>query len=188
MSNAVSPLKGASQRGYATVSDAGPQGMITLRGNLSDAKIKAAVKKHTGTDCPDVRTINRNGAISTAWMSPDELLILCAYRDANALTAAIQKTLGKTHSLVANVSDARAQFTVTGADVREVLAKLTPADVSAGAFSVGEVRRSRLAQVAGAFWLDSEDQLQVICFRSVAQYVFDVLKTSSTPGGQVGYF
>ena len=98
----------------------------------------------------------------------------------------IQSGLEGAHALVADVSDARSVFTVAGMGAREVLAKLTPADVSPDAFGAGMVRRSRLAQVPAAFWLQDDDT--IICFRSVAGYVLDLLSSAAAPGGEVKYF
>ena len=188
MSNAVSALKGAFAQGFVRVSEKGPHGMITVRGKLSDAKIKAGVKAALAVAVPGQRKINAKNDVSVAWMSPDELLVLCPYDQADALVQTLQSKLSDQHALVAKVSDARALIEVSGVDVREVLAKLTPADVSETAFTVGDFRRSRLAQVAAAFWLQDEATLQIVCFRSVAQYVFDILKISGETGSEVEYF
>ena len=100
----------------------------------------------------------------------------------------LTKSLGKAHALAKNVSDARAVFEVSGAHARDVLAKLTPADVSPDAFGVGDIRRSRLAQVAGAFWVVDDHTFRIVCFRSVAQYVFDLLCVAAQPGSEVNHF
>ena len=121
-------------------------------------------------------------------MSPDELLLLCPYSEARDAAARLQKGLAGEHALVANVSDARAMLRVRGLDAREVIAKLTPADVSPAAFGPGRIRRSRLAQVPAAFWMADEECFEIICFRSVARYVFDILRVSARPGSEVGHF
>ena len=187
MSDATSALNGATYTGFATVSDAGPAGMVTLRASLAAAKVKKAVKAATGIDIPGVCEAGFSEGNGVCWMSPDELLILCDYDAANEMTAALQKALKGVHHLAANVSDARARIAVSGVDAREVLAKLTPADVSPAAFGPGQFRRSRLAQVPAAFWMADDETIEVICFRSVAQYVFDILKTAALPGSEVGF-
>ena len=185
MSEAVSALAGEVFEGYVRVAEAGLRGMITLRADLADAKVKAAVRKVAGVDLPEARRIALKGAKGAGWMSPDELMILVPYAEAGAAVAALEKALAGVHHLVAGVSDARVVFRVEGAAAREVLAKLSPADVSPGALAEGELRRTRLAQVPGAFWAE-DGGFTVVAFRSVAQYVFDILKLSATPGGEVG--
>jgi sarcosine oxidase subunit gamma len=185
MSEAVSALKGAAFDGYVRVSEVGLRGMVTLRADLSDAKVKAAVKKLAGVDLPGVRKIALKGGRGAGWMSPDELLILVPYGEAGAAVAALSKALVGVHHLSADVSDARAAFRVEGKAAREVMAKLSPTDLAPDHFGEGELRRTRLAQVAAAFWIE-DGGFTVVCFRSVAAYVFELLKLSATPGGEVG--
>ncbi len=54
------------------------------------------------------------------------------------------------HHLAADVSDARAVFRIEGAKADQVLAKLCPVDLAT--LEPGELRRTRAAQVAAAFW------------------------------------
>ncbi|MDG1529885.1 MAG: sarcosine oxidase subunit gamma family protein [Paracoccaceae bacterium] len=187
MSNSVSALNGENVKGFVQVSELGLQGMITLRANLSTPKVKKAIKDVTGVMVPKIRQILHDGDNSIGWMSPDELLILCPHSGAEAMVTALHDALGKTHALVINVSDARAMFAVKGADARDAMAKLAPTDFGMG-FQPGEIRRSRLAQVAGAFWMVDQETFNVVCFRSVARYMFDVLAVSAEKGGEVGYF
>lgn len=186
MSNLETALKSASFSGYVSVREAGLTGMITLRGDFTSAAMKKAVKAATGTAIPDVRQITHVEGLSVAWMSPDELLVLCAYEAADGVIAAFNKAMGSEHGLAVNVSDARAKFQLSGETVREVVAKLAPVDMST--FGVGEIRRTRFAQVAAAMWMVDEQTIEIICFRSVAEYMFNLLKISSEPGYEVGVF
>lgn len=188
MSEPSSALPGATFEGFVTVHEAGLRGMITLRGDLASAKLQAAVKKLTGVAVPEGRQIALNGENGAAWMSPDELLILLPYDKAPAAVAALQKALKGTHHLLANVSDARAVFRLDGQGGREVLAKLSPADLSTDGFRPGDFRRTRLAQVAAAFWMDRDGSITLVCFRSVAGYVFGVLQHAAMPGAEVDFF
>jgi len=188
MPKAISALQGVEFKGFARVSDMGPQGMITLRGDLSAKAFQAGVTKVSGTNFPKQGGIAEKGERALAWMSPDELLLLCPYGEVSTTIGALTEALDGAHHLIANVSDARARISVTNGHAREVLAKLTPANLSPDAFGPGLFRRSRLAQVPAAFWIDGDDNFHVICFRSVAQYVFDILKTAAMPGSEVEYF
>ena len=188
MSNVISALKGASYQGFTTITECGPRGMITLRGDLSSKALQKAACELAGCDFPAKLGITGTHGSGICWMSPDELLILCSYDSAHAATAHLTEALKGTHHLVANVSDARAILSLSGGDPREVLAKLSPANVSPDALKPGTLRRSRLAQVPAAFWIEDAGTAYVICFRSVAQYVFDILKTAALPGSEVGFF
>ena len=186
MSDIVSALNEATFNGYCTVREAGLRGMITLRGDLASTEVKNAATGVAGVDMPGPRECNCVGEKGIAWMSPDELLILTGHTDAASDLAKIEKTLKGTHYLAQNVSDARAVFVIEGANVREVLAKLAPVDMSPEAFPLGHFRRTRLAQVAAAFWMRDEETAELICFRSGAAYVYNILKDAATPGSEVG--
>ncbi len=188
MSEAVSALAGARYEGFARIEEAGLRGMVTVRGDLGAAKFKKAVSKVAGVKFPGKRGAVIDGEKGLCWMSPDELLLLCPYEAVGEAVAGLEKALKGTHFLAADVSDARAVFRVSGVDAREVIAKLTPADVSPEGLQPGECRRTRLAQVPAAFWMLDEATFEVICFRSVAQYVFDLLTSAAMPGSEVGYF
>lgn len=189
MSNLLTALNGASDTsGIATIAEVPLQGMITLRGDLGKAAVKKAASTVGGVEMPAQGHANMDGTSGIAWMSSDELLILCPYvQTADNLTQ-MHKTLGKAHALAVDVSDARASFTVSGPYAREVMAKLAPVDLSADAFKPGMFRRTRLAQVAAAFWMVDAQTFQIVCFRSVGQYVYDVLKMAAQTGSEVDYF
>lgn len=175
MSEPVTALKNATASGPVTVAETGPHGMLTLRGKLEDKAIAAAIKKATGVAAPDVRRMSASADTSVLWFSPDEALVICPRADLNAKQEALRTALGSVHALVADMSDARATFRISGEDahLREVLARLCPVDMST--FEVGEVRRTRLAQIAAALWMPEPGVINLVCFRSVAQYAFDLL-------------
>jgi sarcosine oxidase subunit gamma len=187
MSNIVSALENASYEGFAKVEETGLRGMITLRGNLASVKLKNIAKKITGVEVPKPGHANIAGESGLAWMSPDELLVLVPYEVVESALTSVDNALKGQHYLAVNVSGARAVFCVSGAGAREVIAKLCPVDMSAKAFTPGQFRRTRMAQVPAAFWMDDEGSVTIICFRSVADYAFNLLKNAAEPGGEVGY-
>ncbi|WP_171136421.1 MULTISPECIES: sarcosine oxidase subunit gamma [unclassified Ruegeria] len=188
MSEPISALNHASYDGIASVKECGLQGMITLRGDLSDKLLDKAVKDATGQKAPGQREALVKGDTGVCWMSSDELLVLVPYAEVGAKLLAMTAALSGTHALAVNVSDARAVFSVSGSHARDVMGKLAPVDFSPQAFQPGQIRRTRLAQVAGAFWMDDADTFRVVCFRSAADYVFKLLKTAAQPGSEVGAY
>lgn len=186
MSEAVSVMQGAEFGGAVTVADAGLRGMITLRGDLKDEKIAAAVKSAVGLAMPKQRGIKEGTKGAVAWMSADELMLFVPYQAAAATVEKLEKALKGVHHLAVNVSDARAMFTLSGAGTREVIAKGAPADLSPDALKTGEIRRTRIGQIAAAFWLSDEETMNVVCFRSVGEHMFNWLsvaaETDTLPG------
>lgn len=186
MSEAVTALGGARVSGpVATVEEMPLQGMVTLRGNLD--MLGGAVREAIGLGMPGRRGIVTLQDRAVAWMSPDELLLLMPYDKAGEVVAKLEARLAGSHFLAVDVSDARACFRISEPGAREVLARLSPVDLSPGAFGPGEIRRTRLAQIPAAFWMDRSGQFTLVCFRSVARYAFDLLANAAA-GEAVGFF
>lgn len=182
MSEPRSALGGAVAAGFASVREIGPVGMITLRAKPEAAGLAKAVKAAVGTGLPGVRQIVTEGDRACGWMSPDEYLLVMPYAAVAGALEAIGKAMAGAHHLAVDVSDARAVFRVEGAKADQVLAKLSPVDFAT--LEPGELRRTRAAQVAAALWREG-DGFTVVCFRSVARYVFDLLASGAKPGSEL---
>lgn len=181
MHNPVSALNGQVFDGFAKVTEVGPLGMISLRCDLAE-KAVAAVLKKLGLALPAPRRIVQKEGRAAGWMSPDELLVIVPYADVGSTLETLRNALAKVHFLAADVSDARAVFRIEGAKADQVLTKLCPADLAM--LEPNELRRTRAAQVAAAFWAE-EDGYTLVCFRSVAGYVMGVLSLSATPNSEL---
>jgi sarcosine oxidase subunit gamma len=181
MSDPVSALNGASFQGFATIREIGPVGMIALRAKglrSLDKAIRAAV----GTKLPSQRSIEVNGDHACGWMSPDEYLLVMPYAEVATALASLAKSLTGQHYLAVDVSDARAVFRIEGDKADQVLRKLSPTDFEK--MAPNELRRTRTAQVAAAFW--KQDQgFTLVCFRSVAGYVMGLLTHSAQAGSEL---
>ncbi len=190
MSEAVSALNRASRDGFVRVEECGLQGMVSLRGDLDSAKLAKAVTAAAGLDVPETGRILASEGRSVAWMSPDELLLIGPYAEAEPMRTALDTELAGEHALAVNVSDARAMFRLSGrdADVREVIAKLCPVDMAPGVFEPGRFRRTRMAQIPAAIWMPEPGEMRVVCFRSVADYAMTLLGNAADKGGEVGVF
>lgn len=196
MSEPVSALKGAPTSalnnarfdGLATIEECGLQGMITLRGDLSARALKAGATQAGSVKMPGQGMANVTGKNGLCWMSPDEVLVLCPYGEVSDRLDALNVKIDSMFALAVNVSDARAIFRVSGPATREIIAKLCPVDMSPDVFRPGMFRRTRMAQVSAAFWMDGDESIYIICFRSMAEYVFGVLKAAAQKGSGVDYF
>tara|TARA_R110002110_G_scaffold49669_11_gene147400 strand:- start:1994 stop:2545 length:552 start_codon:yes stop_codon:yes gene_type:complete len=181
MSEPVSALNGQSFDGFATIREIGPLGMVSLRCALSEKPLASALKG-LGLSVPAPRRIVEVKNRAAGWMSPDELLLILPYEDVAGTLTMLRKALEKVHFLAEDVSDARAVFRVTGKKSAQVLAKLCPVDLDQ--MQEGELRRSRAAQVAVAFWA-ADDGFTLVSFRSVAGYVMGILRQSAQPGSEI---
>lgn len=189
MSNAKSALPDARFEGIANVTEASLVGMITIRGDFSSKPFAKAVEAVAGCKLPDIRKINAGSeGRMLAWMSPDELLLVTDHGSADSDVTSLVDGFGDEHALAVNVSDARAVFSIAGAGARETIGKVAPVDMSVSEFGVGDFRRTRFAQVPAAFWMQDDGGFQVVCFRSVAQYMFDLLSVAAQEGSEVGIY
>lgn len=188
MSNVQLALNGATFEGLVQINELPGQGMITLRADLTDKTVVKTVRDVFGVDMPGMRGTSFDRSNGALWMSPDEAMLLCPYDDAQAKANDLSAKLAKTHALVVNVSDARAVFQLKGVLLREVIAKLAPVDMSYGVFEPGQVRRTRMAQVPAAFWMDDARTARIVCFRSVAGYLFNLLRNAADDASAVDYF
>ena len=182
MSEPISALNHASFDGFAKIREIGPLGMISLRAKSDLPGLAAAVQAATGCDLPLQRRIVTDGANAAGWMSPDEYLLILPYAQTAAAMAALAEALHEKHHLAVVVSDARAVFRIEGDKADQVIAKLCPVDLDT--LAPGELRRTRAAQVAAAFWRD-ETGFTLVCFRSVASYVMGLLTHSAQVGSEL---
>lgn len=181
MSDPVPALGGVTFSGFAEVYEAGPVGMITLRAK-GLKNLEKTIKSVVGTKLPGQRRIEIKGAKACGWMSPDEYLLVLPYAEVPAALAALDKALAGEHHLAVDVSDARAVFRIEGEKADQVLRKLMPVDL--GGLASGELRRSRVAQVAAAVW-QQDGGYTLVCFRSVAGYVMGLLANAAQPGSEL---
>lgn len=188
MSNVMSAAKEASFEGAVSVVDAGVRGMVTFRADLGSKKTAEAVKATLGLALPDQRGVVSGDKGAAAWMSPDELIFFCDYDAADDLVEKLGESLSGEHFLAVNVSDARTSFVLKGQGVREVIAKGSPADMSPEGLPLNEMRRTRLGQVAAAVWLTDETTLELVCFRSVGEFVYDWLCVAAAPDTLPNHF
>ena len=163
-----------------------PRGMVMVRGRLGNREFASALAE-AGCQVPGKGRIVHRDGIDSAWMSPDELLVMCKSGVAGKLCRNLSTSLRDIHHLAVVVSDMRAEFKVTG-DVRDVLAKGTPADLSPENFRVGDFRRSRIGQVQAAFWLSNQECARLICRRSEAEYLAGWLERATAPGSRLEFY
>ena len=163
-----------------------PPSMLSLRAKPGTPGLAEAILAATGCALPEARRITRAGEALCGWMSPDEyLLVLPAEQGAKALDALHEGLKGQ-HHLAVDVSDARVYYAIEGAGAGDVLRRLTPADVTD--LGADELRRSRLAQVAAAFWQvpGEGESYRLVAFRSVGDYVGALLSGAAASASASG--
>lgn len=162
-------------------------GQITLRGNLGNKSMANAVETVTGLGVPAQLGVEAAGDTRAVWMSPDELLLICAKDAAADAVVRADKALARSHHLALDVSDTRAVLRLTGALVGEVLAKGVPCDCSDKGFPVGRARRTHLGGLAVGIWRLDAESWEIVCFRSYAHHLRAWLEQAAVPGSEVGF-
>ena len=156
--------------------------MISLRASPEVPGLAEAIRAVTGTAVPDQRRIEVAGDCAAGWMSPDEYLLILSHGATGAAMGRLAEVLKGQHHLAVVVSDARAVFRIEGDKADQVIRKLCPVDMDT--LAPGELRRTRAAQVAAAFWRQG-DGFTLVCFRSVAAYVMGILSHSAMKGSDL---
>lgn len=185
-----SPLHGraSGESGSARLAEGRRRGMITVKADLSDPALGGAVSAAVGAETPAVRRAAMAGESGAIWMAPDELLLLTPLSEVGAKARLIEETAPGASAV--DVSDMRAVLQLTGPTARETLAKTAPIDLHPDGFQLGDVRRTRIGAVAGMIVQVSAapETFEIYCFRSVADYMWDLLSVSAESAAEIGMF
>ncbi len=186
----LEPTPEREEGAIAEVIAAPLRGMLTLRADLASEAAAAAVEAATGLGIPAARRFEAAADRGVYWMSPDELLLTTPYETVGEAYAKASAALKGAHHLVVDVSDARQVFVVRGAAARDVLAKCAPVDLHPSKFGQGDLRRTRMADVAAMIAQIDEgpDVFEAFCFRSYAAYLHRLLRQAAAQGGEVGLY
>ncbi|MEM9762559.1 MAG: sarcosine oxidase subunit gamma family protein [Pseudomonadota bacterium] len=174
--------------GDVRIAEAGLQGMVSVKADLSLPALDVALRDACGVGVPMPLTMCSEGDRGAVWMAPDELLVLMPAGEARAVAEQLDAALAGDHALVADMSSARTLFRLEGALAGEVLAKGAPLDFRDAAFPVGTARRTHLGPVAVGIWREAAASWTLVCFRSYAPYTADWLAAAASEGSAVRHF
>lgn len=127
------------------------RGLINIRGDTNDSTFVAAVKKATRLDLPTTpNTVSGKPATTRIfWLGPDEWMVVTKPGGGKHAFDALWKSLkvDGLHTSVADTSDARTTITVSGANARNVMAKLCSLDFHPSQFGPGQCAQTIVAKV-----------------------------------------
>ncbi len=155
-------------------------GKISLRGNSSNRKLAAAVKKATGLVLPTkANTFNHKGEGYVTWMGPNEWQITCELDQTNKLIDELRADLQDIHSAVVEVSDYYTTLQLSGPLARKVLANGSAFDTHPSQFNKGQCTQTRFGHAAILLQqLSAEPDYRIQIRWSYAQYLFDYLSAA----------
>jgi sarcosine oxidase subunit gamma len=165
--------------------------MIDVRGLTSDPDFMSRTESALGLTLPQTpRTSASRDGLTVLWLSVDQWLVTAPHGEAAELVSSLTEKLQGVHSLVADMSDARAIFRLEGDNVREVLNKGTSVDFTASEHVAGSVRRILFAQVAALTHVVSErpDVIDLYVFRSYADHVWRYILAVGRDGARIKLF
>jgi sarcosine oxidase subunit gamma len=116
------------------------------------------------------------GARAALWLGPDEWLLLAEEAEGEALYASLTAALAGLSGCLVDVSHRQTAIEVRGPRVEDVLNTHVPLDLSAAAVPVGMSTRTLLAKAEVVLWRRETDAFRVEVARSLAPYVWDMLR------------
>jgi len=173
------------------ISEVNDLGMIDVRGDAADRAFRTAFKKVIGCDVPaKPRTSIAAKDSEVLWLSVDQWLVLVPRRQVKDTVSALRSALRDIHSLAIDLSDARTIIRLEGEDVREILMKGAPVDLTLPEFGVGSVRRLRLGDVAALVHIRALNPgvIDLYVFRSYARFAWDWVEATAGESARVGLF
>ena len=148
-------------------------GKLNIRG---DQSLKAAIKAATGCHFPPLANhFETSGERHIVWLGPDEYLLLCESGKEKALHNTLINTIKRSHFAITDVSDSLCALSLSGAAVRDVLAKGCSLDLFPSKFGAGKCAQSLLAHAGITLMALPDDAFILICRTSFAPYVHDWL-------------
>ncbi|WP_337659756.1 sarcosine oxidase subunit gamma [Anderseniella sp. Alg231-50] len=174
-----------------SISEVADRGMIDLRGEAGSVKFRQAAKTALGIDLPlKPRSTAVKGDVTVLWLSVDQWLVCCPRNKAAGLVDKLRKNLDTLHSLVVDVSDARAIIRLEGDNAREVMMKGSSIDFTLPDYKTGLVRRLVFAEIAALAHIvtDKPCTIDIYVFRSFADYTWKWIEATAKPAATIGLF
>jgi sarcosine oxidase subunit gamma len=157
-------------------------GKINLR--TSAAKIPAQVVDLLGGDLPAVGRVSFGDHVTTAWLGPDEFLILTPPAAETALQTALEAAFAGQHAAVTDLTDNATIIRLAGPEARWVMRKGVSIDLHPQTFSAGNCAQTMFerAQIT-LIQLDETPSYDLIVRNSFAPYLWAWLVDASQDVG-----
>ncbi len=120
------------------------------------AEVSAALEAELGVGLPDPGRYLQGDGVRVVWSGLDQAFVIGAH--VSDLTGAA----------LSDQSDAWAAFALSGPSARNVLARLVPVDLRAGAFGPGHAMRTLFGHMACILMQTDAERYEVLVFRSMA--------------------
>lgn len=161
--------------GVVSVRELALSGKVTLRGDSDDAQFTSGlVPAEMAFPARVGERVEHNG-VRVLCVGPDEWLLQMPLNRVEHEIERMQSAFAGLHTAVVDVSDYYTVLELAGVHTRDVLAKLTPLDVTSEAMPVGTSWRTRMAKCTVLLTIQSEHCARVQVRWSHAEYMRDYL-------------
>ena len=159
---------------------------FVLRGDAQDRTFVAVVKKTLGIALPTtpntVSGAGKGSDLRMLWLGPDEWLVVGD--ESLDIGAKLEGVVADRHAAATDVSESRTILKISGACVREVMAKGCALDLHPRAFETGRCAQSMLAQAQVILHQVSKaPDYDIYVHRSFAEYLWAWLEDASAEYG-----
>ena len=142
---------------------------INIRGNASDDTFVSAASDALGQDLPTEPNTTSRGDHCVFWLGPDEWMVMSAVENRAEILEKLESALASTHSAVNDLSGGNVTYSLSGADVLDVLAQGCTLDFAL--MKVGDCAQTGLGKAGVLISREGDSEFKVIVRRSFADYL-----------------
>lgn len=137
--------------------------------NGKNGELRLAIRERFGVDLPDTPRRIDGENIAFLWFGPLRWLAVAEHADDRDLERELRPLLSGL-AFVADLTDSRAVFRISGGHARDVLAKVAPIDLHSRAFKPGDVALTHAHHIEMTLWQrDDSPTFEIAVPRSYAE-------------------
>ncbi|HEY1998394.1 sarcosine oxidase subunit gamma [Paraburkholderia sp.] len=156
--------------------------LVNLRGDAADAAFAGAVESVTGCRPPaKPNTVARGIGYDVLWLGPDEWLVCSHGQQAATLEAMLTQALAGQFASAVDVGSGYTVLEVSGAKVRDVIARGCPLDLHPRVFAPGQCAQSHYFKASIVLVPLSDDTFEIVVRRSFADYFCRIMLDAAAP-------
>jgi sarcosine oxidase subunit gamma len=157
--------------------------LVMVRGELADAAFVDAFEGVVGCRPPAApNTVARSAAYDVLWLGPDEWLVRSSGPvPAGVLEDKLAPVIAGTYSAAVDVGSGYTVVELSGARVRDVLARGCPLDLHPSVLKAGQCAQSHYFKASIVLVPTGGDRFEIVVRRSFADYFCRILLDAATP-------
>jgi sarcosine oxidase subunit gamma len=158
--------------------------IVHIAGDSADQAFAHAVKTETGCLLPETaNTAAASGDCAVLWLAPDRWLVVSARHGEGLLAERFRLSLATGSAAITDVSNGRTVIRMTGAHIRDLLAKGCPVDLHANVFGPGSCAGTSLLAITVLIHAIDDATIDVYVARGLAQSLWEWLSESAAEFG-----